>query len=453
MTRLGSAFRVTMLVGLVEAVAGQASVQPNDFARGLKIDAPTGQAFFRIDLPARVYSETAWPDLRDLAVFNGSGEPVSFARITSPTRTARTTFELQSFRLESTTTSGTREIEVDSREHSVQLRVAPIATVTGAEYLLASTDHESGVVERLVLDWFDRDANWQQTVTVAVSHDLASWRTVANARPILDLQTDSGQRLKHREVSVDAVNLQADRYWRLTFGPGDPPRLTSVEAVMTEAAAQPRFYLPTLLQAQTSGSAVYELPRPQPVGRLRIVPQDDNTVLPILIEGRDAADSNWRPLNRTTAYSILTDQGRQASDPVDVGGRTLRSVRLTPIGASWGPRAPVVEIERDPVTIVANARGTGPFLLAWGNRAALETSVPLSTLIPDAAVASVFDITEGRPGAEVTLGGPSRLTETSPAERKALWQSTLVWLMLIGGAGALALLALRLWRDVAHSER
>jgi hypothetical protein len=40
----------------------------------------------------------------------------------------------------------------------------------------------------------------------------------------------------------------------------------------------------------------------------------------------------------------------------------------------------------------------------------------------------------------------------SPAERTGRWQTVLVWLVLIGGAGALTVLALRLWREARLSQ-
>jgi len=54
---------------------------------------------------------------------------------------------------------------------------------------------------------------------------------------------------------------------------------------------------------------------------------------------------------------------------------------------------------------------------------------------------------QGVLGQSQPLGGPSRLTALSPAERTAQWQTTLVWVLLVGGAGALGLLAWRVWKE------
>jgi hypothetical protein len=168
------------------------------------------------------------------------------------------------------------------------------------------------------------------------------------------------------------------------------------------------------------------------------------------MEGREADDEPWHPIARTVAYRLNQNGVDEYSDPVPLDGRLLKAIRLRPLNTSWGVSIPIVEIERDPVTLLVNARGAGPFLLAWGSRAADEGSVPPGTLVPDAA--SVVDMPAAQAMSRRTLGGPERLTAASRAERAAAWQTTLVWIMLVGGAGALAFLAFRVWREARAQQ-
>lgn len=50
---------------------------------------------------------------------------------------------------------------------------------------------------------------------------------------------------------------------------------------------------------------------------------------------------------------------------------------------------PEVVAERDRKTIIFNAKGTPPFLLAWGNKAAQHQAISLDELIPAALRKSV----------------------------------------------------------------
>jgi hypothetical protein len=91
--------------------------------------------------------------------------------------------------------------------------------------------------------------------------------------------------------------------------------------------------------------------------------------------------------------------------------------------------------------------------MAWGSRAASDTAVPFAQLVPNLTSDHLLDIPPGQTRGDYrVLGGDSRLTAMSPAERAGRWQTTLVWLVLIGGAGALALLAVRLWREARLSQ-
>ena len=432
------------------------SFGPNDFARGMEITPPPGP-YFRIDLPEPVFSGTAWTDLRDLRVFNRAGEPVPFARVT-PARAAGEVklVPLRSFRIETTSPGGVPQITLGASERVLEMRVTPDKTrQAGVEYVLASSmpDLETPI-HRLLLEWQEREANWRQTVTVSVSSDLERWSTVAYARPLMDLRTADGSRLQHREISVESPTPNSARYWRLQFGAGEAPTLTSVNGETRSAAPElPGVHLPTTPTLAPDGAAVYELSAPQPLTRLRITPQDANSVLPLVVESRERETDAWVLVTRTVVYRLNAAGVEQISDPLMVNGLLAKSIRLRPLGTSWGSGMPTLDVERDPLSLVVNARGGGPFLLAWGSRAAADTAVPFVQLVPNLPSDRLIDIPPGQQRGDYrVLGGDQKRTAMSPAEREGRWQTTLVWIVLIGGAGGLALLAFRLWREARVSQ-
>lgn len=432
------------------------SFGPDDFSRGVEI-APAPGPFFRIDLPEAVFTGTAWPDLRDVRIFNRAGESVPFARVTPPRAAGETKLvSLRSFRIEAMAPGGVPQIELGLREGSVELRATPAKSPqAGVEYLLAvSMPDLDTPIHRLLLEWQERATAWRQTVTVSVSSDLESWSTVAVGRPLMDLRAADGSRLQHREISVEPRTPNSARYWRLQFGAGDAPTLTSVDGETRSASPElPGVPLPSSPALAQDGAAVYELSAPQPLTRLRITPQDANSVLPVIVESRAEAADPWMMIARTVVYRLSAGGAEQISDPVMVNGRLVKSIRLRPLGTSWGSGMPILEVERDPLALVVNARGAGPFLLAWGSRAAADTAVPFAQLVPNLTSDRLLEIPAGQQRGEYrVLGGDAKLTAMSPAERAGRWQTTLVWLVLVGGAGALAMLALRLWREARLSQ-
>ena len=461
MSRAGIFFSLLLLAACGGATAGPDSADPsvfgpNDFARGMEIATPPGP-FFRIDLPEAVLSGAAWIDLRDVRVFNRAGEPVPFARVT-PARTAGETklVPLRSFRLDTTSPGGIPQIALGASDGVLEMRVTPDKSrQAGVEYVLASSmQNLETPIHRLLLEWQEREGNWRQTVTVSVSSDLERWSTVAVARPLMDLRTADGSRLQHREISLEPLMPGAARYWRLQFGAGDAPILTSVDGETRSAAPDiPGVHLPTTPALAPDGAAVYELGAAQPLTRVRITPQDANSVLPLVVESREQETDTWTFVARTVVYRLNAAGAEQISDPLTMNGRLVKSIRLRPLGTSWGSGMPIVEAERDPLVLVVNARGGGPFLLAWGSRAATDTAVPFGQLVPNLTSDRLAEIPPGEQRGDYrVLGGDAKRTEMSPAERAGRWQTTLVWLVLVGGAGALALLAFRLWREARLTQ-
>lgn len=454
MTRGHAALTIAVaLAGCTTAPATDAP-QPQDYAYGVEVLLAQPDPFFALPVPQFIAESAVRADLSDVAVFNADGEPVPFARVDPPAVTdAATRVALRSFRLDSPGATGAPRIELDTSGEKVQLRVAPLHTPDGgAEYVLALENTTDRPVERLILDWGDDPRNWRQSVTVSTSNDLRSWVAVAVNRPLMNLQSGDDH-LQHREVELERVSptFIPGRYWRMQFGPGSVPLLTSATAEISgEARERPGLVLRTTRTDAPDGSAIYTLSAPQPVWRVRITPAEPNSLLPLQIDGR-RPDGTWQRLQQTVAFRLNSrnsPSGEQYSNPVILGGDLVNAIRLRPIGTSFGS-PPVVQVERRPDVLVVNARGRQPFLLAWGSRSARDAAISVNTLVPSWSNKGLAALPEGTLQTQQVLGGPSRLTEPSPAERTAQWQKALVWVLLVGGAAGLGLLAWTVWKDAA----
>lgn len=59
--------------------------RPQDYARGMELVVEGQSPWYRLPLPEAVYSQSAWPDLRDIRVFNAQ-EVACLLRSTPPRR-------------------------------------------------------------------------------------------------------------------------------------------------------------------------------------------------------------------------------------------------------------------------------------------------------------------------------------------------------------------------------
>jgi hypothetical protein len=424
-------------------------LRPGDFARGAAVSAPGDQPFFVLQAPDELFTETAWPDQRDVRVFNASGAMVPFARLSSlPAAEASRRVPLRSFRLEGQAPGGEPVVELDTRGRGLQLRVTPTSSGDTVEYLLALEPGETQPIRALHFTWEDADRNWQQQVTVSVGRNLTSWTPVATNRPLLDLRTGD-QRLRHSEIPTDRVSPDWARYWRLRFAPGFMPLLTGVEAeLVSEPVEAPSVSLAASAESSSDGSLVMQLPTAQPVAWISVYPAEANSVIPITIEGR-RGNQPWRHIRTGVAYRINSPSGEQSSPRIAADGSLIDAVRLRPFGTSWGAAPPSVTLERPGLMLVVNARGTGPFLLAWGSRAANESAIDLATLLPDSSPGAIAALPATTTTTRQELGGPARLTEQTPAERASRTQTMLVWALLVAGALALMALAFKVYKEAS----
>lgn len=94
------------LAGTAQAQQSPISEKTQDFAYGLPLTTESRDPFFRIELPEAVYTETVWPDMRDVRVFNSQGQSVAFALTANTiTQSDSQTYSLRLFPMKSKKTT------------------------------------------------------------------------------------------------------------------------------------------------------------------------------------------------------------------------------------------------------------------------------------------------------------------------------------------------------------
>ncbi|WP_312688956.1 DUF3999 domain-containing protein [Kosakonia sp.] len=426
---------------------------PQDYAWGAALDLPEPASWYRVDLPIEVYTGSTHPDLRDVRVFNHDGERVPFTLETQQTPVAEPApIPLRIFPLDTSPVETASEGQSVVRLHSangVDIRIeGETAKTVGQSYLLAlpETMPENFTLAQLKLVWNEPVKNWQGKVSLFFSSNMRDWELLQQDAPVMALSSGN-DRLKLDQITVNqSMSSDGVRYLLMVFdSPQLPVTITQVNATLGSVAT-PREQVQMAAEAQriSATEAQYQWRQPQPLSALSVT-LDGEGVLPVEIALRSAANDPWQPLTKTVLWQL----NGQSSAALPVSGQLVQAVRITTLDARLPAALPQVNGSRDRQTVLFNAQGKGPFMLTWGNRAAEPAAVTIDQLIPQ-ALRKQIDMTaipQVQVMARETLGGEMRLTATSPAERQGMWQTVLVWGVLVLGVAALAWMALRIWRE------
>lgn len=463
--------RVLAALTLAAALPLQAAERPEAFGYGASIRVEGNAAIYGVALPEPVYRETARADLGDIRVFNAAGEAVPFAFVPRPADAvappAGVTLPLFPLRAPAGAEAEGLDIRVQRAADGTIVNIAARDASPGdrdrlAGYLIDASAFK-GPLQALELA-LAGTGDLVARVRVEASDDLATWRTLAADAPVVRL-TAEDQRLTATRVLLPA---QQAKYLRLSW----PAKGPVVELTDVQAQSPATVVEPTRLWVSAQGIAAKERPGAYdfdaggrfPAERIRVVLPEPNTVAYVTLLSRTAPDAEWRPVRVAAVYRLqgglqspLQGAGSELVNPdLVVGGSGARywQLRVDPRSGALGRGAPRLEFGWVPQQIAFAARGSAPFLLAWGNAAAQPASLPIETLVPgyrrDAA---------GRQGgadalvaiAPAALGEPRPIAGASALEPRTDWKRVVLWGSLVAAVMLLGGMAWRLARRIAPS--
>lgn len=460
MTRsLASPSRV-LLLGLVlllgigrepEAVWAQ-SLSPDAFATGFVLTPQAEQPVHVALVPPAVYRTATRADLGDVRVFNAAGEVVPHAlyRDAVPGAVRADSVRLPLFPLRGTATDPNRlrvQVERTPEGTLVQVREAPTSAPLRAYVLDASGLDRP--VEALQLDWPDTTRSFVTDVQVEASDDLRQWRPLATA-------TVAALRYAGDTLVRDAIALPGGTgapYLRLRWAGAGLPELDAATARTTARAEPDRQWMPLTAISPEPHVYQYDTGGVLPIDRLAVQLPQTGTLARTTVASADTPDGPWRTRWRGLLYRLRVDGYDLATPPLVVSQTADRYWRFTvdPSGGGVGGEAPLLEAGWTPERLLFVPRGDGPFTLAVG-RAQTEPAgfapSDILSLLPgearDRLLVSTVEV-----GAGVELGGPARLV----AAPDRPWGRYAVWAVLALGVVVLAVLAVRLLRQIEADRR
>ncbi len=282
---------MVLALALPAGAAQNEMLQPNDFGWGAELQISGNQPFYRVTLPPDGYQNSAWPDLRDLRVFDQQGNSMPFAlQQIETTEETQQDVELQLFPLRSSQMVAENQ-QPAAEEQRILLRsttgveiqmVRPASSQAGISYLIELKGDKSPAVglSKLVLNWPQRGENWQARATLYASNDLKFWSPLLRKVPLMDLSADGNRMLLNH---LDIAEGYPARYWLLTLDGEEGSALPSITRVVGSVQLRHTqveqvtvgFETTTISPTET----LYQLARPQPLSQLSILPRQSNTLI------------------------------------------------------------------------------------------------------------------------------------------------------------------------------
>jgi hypothetical protein len=443
-------FALTLLATSALASAAHADLAPQDFAYGMPIQTSAPGAAYRVPVPLEVYRNVAHEDLSDLRIFNASGEVVPYElqqpqplSVAAPPAQALPLFPLRG--APQAALDGVR-VTIQSSAAAVNVQAAGAAakssTING--YVVDARELTVPVLA-FVLHWQDGEPEFSGNLRVESSDDLGSWSLAKDEAPVVNLHTANAQLVQGR-IELPATKAN---FWRLTWiGKSAPFALTSVAADITPQ--RDSIERSSLL---VSGTALnhkrqefsFDLGARVPVNQINIVLPESNSVAKIQLLSRRRPGDPWRPITDGEFYRVKNAGSQRRNPALSIPRNTDRYwlARLDQPNASIGDGAPKLEGKWDTESVVFLARGTGPFMLAYGNGSAAAASAALSSLLTG------ITVLPAQAGAPQSLGGAGRLLLSASGFS---WKLTVLWGVLGIGVALLAWMAYRLARELGSEK-
>lgn len=431
----------------------------NDFAARASVAVPSSASIVRAALPGPSIAALRRADGGDLRVFNGADMSLPHALIDAaseaqsrPDAPGQRLVALPIYAATSTSTSPpTLRIEEGPKRRVIEYSAAKPAAGSKQEPrgLLFDTRKVDTDVRALELEGTLPAATIVK-VSLDVSPDLKSWRTLVADAPVFDFGADGPG---NRRVALPAPQTFKDQYLRLNWSGGTPGSV-GIVAMRTVTVGSAKTIAPAALDlgapsSSADNAAEWTLPSGLRVSGLRLQTSASNALMPVRILTRARAGDPWQPIASTVVYRLAATDGSVGVNPsLPMNSALASQLRVEALRGYNLTGVPLtLTVEHPPLHVVFVATGDGPFTIATGKAGLDAAALPVATLMPNYSVGAEFAL----PVVQATL-----TTTSQPRGQGAkdglgdmLNRSTLLWAVLGLAVLVLAGLAVSLLRSPA----
>lgn len=449
---------------ILSPAAGNCSekLTSRDFGYGYMLNLQGKGAVYSLPVPHEVYTRVRRADLGDIRIFNGTGEEVPHAFRNLKDENVHLTSEVPFFPLYAAK-SGGEDLSLSVRRDADGTIIdLDSSSVTGqfppepSGYLL-DLGEDSYSTGSLEVYWQTDSTHASSSVKIEHSTDLQRWFPLVQRTTLVDLEY-GGNNVVQRKVHLPR---RVERYLKISWNSGSAALpVTRVTAFSHPLASRQNLQWVTLYNGRkvtvNGATAIdYSSNYRLPVRNVRLRFTEHNAIINASVQSRESDDQQWREQCRGVFYSITVDGQPLQSEPCSFGGTTDSQWRLAVLddgaGLSGNSRSVMVDLGWQSDELLFLARGTPPFLLAYGSGKLENDEKAQRTEMVLSAVKQQGKGVVGRAtiGKHVELGGESALVPPPPPKP---WKTWMLWGVLVAGVVVMGGMAVSLFRDLKRGE-
>ena len=340
--------------------------KPELFAGQVKMLGSEGD-LMQLELPPYVYEHVERTDLGDIRVFDSSGTMVPFA-IRKPMEVATSIppVNVPFFKWtpeNSQALPGRTDIQIDAAGAVLKVVSQNDQAANKSNTFLLDLSEMPYAPERLRLNLQDKGKDFNSSAQIQYSNDLASWRTY-------DLKQTVAHFSGANKKSQYTLSVPSDgaRYLLLTLGENSPP-LLGVQSEFASKVMPGEIKTTSFpgIKSQDGLTVDYNTHGYYPIVAINfMLPQADS--MPIELKNRISENAPWALKSKGTIYRFKQDlEGKvRKNKPFEITSRAPYW-QIKALGDLPFATVPEMEITWEPYQVIWLARGTGPWVLAYGN--------------------------------------------------------------------------------------
>jgi hypothetical protein len=431
---------------------------PGDFAAGFEITTDGSAAIYRLPLPAAVYHTSTRDDLGDVRVFNSDKQIIPHAirrqQDTTATETVRT--DVPFFPLPNNIATGEGRLDITVRDDGTIVAInvkgnTPGDTDAGTKRYILDLSGLKNNVDALEFTLISNERNYLKRAMLEMSGDLNTWLPLVQNATLSSLQYAGHELVKNRINMTGAK----PKYLRFTWQDEIKQlKITGIRAMLDSSSSYHKRTWSTIsgIGSKEKGRQVYDFDTGGvfPTEQVEIQLPEENSLIDATLSSRKNEKDSWRIRDNGLYYHLRMKNTHLERGPVTIGHTMDRYWRLEVKNEDgMGSTPPRMKFAWQPEDLYFLARGKGPFILAYGNAEAEAPAKPV-----DALMHALSDDQQSELVATAALGRPLELKGAAALKSgmKIHWQQILLWSVLVIGVLVIAIITLRLFKQMGLTE-